>query len=317
MGERFSSSTVIIAIDPSKSPLNPLRLGVNLARHLELPAVLVTVFAHHPLLAGPETEDQLAVRAGARQDLLDLGRSLDGDVVADALVLASSSPARALHELGETTGAALIVVGSTTRGALRRVLPGSVAQQLLSGAACPVAVAPNGYNEQQAGTLATVGVAFDGSAEAERALDGARHLARKAHARLRIITVVERLAFGAVPVSTMAPAASARRVVEAELRSIHEAALANDRGVECEGVFREGNPADVLIEQSHEVDLLLAGSRGYGPLSAVLLGSTTRELTREAGCPLIIIPRGHSLDLGASVRSTSSACAGTSASGGN
>lgn len=296
--ENSSSPRVIIAIDPSKSPLDPLRLGIDLARCLQLPAVLVTVFAHHQLLGGPETKDQLAVRAGARDDLLELGRSLDGDVVADALVLASSSPARALHELSETTTAALVVVGSTTRGALRRVLPGSVAQQLLSGAACPVAVAPHGYEEQVDRAFETVGVAFDGSPEAERALVSARQLARKTGARLRIITVVERVAFGAVPISTLAPAASARHVIEDELRSVHEAALADESDVQCEGVFLEGSAVDVLIEQSQELDLLIAGSRGYGPLSAVLLGSTTRELTHEAGCPLIIIPRGHSLDLG-------------------
>ncbi len=55
---------------------------------------------------------------------------------------------------------------------------------------------------------------------------------------------------------------------------------------------------EVLLEQSQEVDLLMAGSRGYGPLGAVLLGGTTRQLTQAAACPLIVIPRDRSLDLG-------------------
>lgn len=299
MADRSASPKLLVAIDPTKNPFDPLRLGGKLARRTRLPVVLVTVFPHHPLLSGPEDEQQRALRADARKDLIELGRSIDGLVVDDALVLASSSPARALHELSETDGAAVIVVGSTTRGALRRVLPGSVAQQLLSGAACPVAVAPHGYDEHEERDFATVGVAFDGSEESEQALAGARRLARRAGARLRIITVVEQLAFGAVPVSTMAPAASANRVIEEELRGVHDAALAVDQGAAgVEGVFREGNTVEVLVEQSHEVDLLMSGSRGYGPLGAVLLGSTTRELTHAAGCPLVIIPRGRSLDLG-------------------
>jgi nucleotide-binding universal stress UspA family protein len=193
----------------------------------------------------------------------------------------------------------LVVVGSTTRGAIRRVLPGTIAHELLSGAACPVAVAPNGYAEQDARPLANVGVAFDGSTESQQALAGARELARRARATLRVITVVEPLAFGAVPVSTMEPAASASRLVEEELRVVHETAVAESRElVETKSVMARGEPADVLLDQSRELDLLVAGSRGYGPLGAVLLGSTTRELMHGAGCPVLIVPRGRALELG-------------------
>jgi nucleotide-binding universal stress UspA family protein len=96
-----------------------------------------------------------------------------------------------------------------------------------------------------------------------------------------------------------ATGASANQVARRELRGAYDAALAaSDDGPHVEGVFREGNPADVLLEQSHEVDLFIAGSRGYGPLGAVLLGSTTRHPMDAAGCPMIIIPRGRGLQLG-------------------
>jgi hypothetical protein len=61
--------------------------------------MLITVFPHYPLLSDPEDEQQRALRADARNDLSELGRSIDGLVVDDALVLASSSPARALHAI--------------------------------------------------------------------------------------------------------------------------------------------------------------------------------------------------------------------------
>ena len=290
---------IVIALDPSKSPLDPLHLGGRLARRLELPVALITVFVHHPLLSGPETDGQREARASAQQDLLELGRTLDGVVVDDAVVVASSSPARALHELSTDPSTLLVAVGSTTRGAIRRVLPGNIAHELLSGAACPVAIAPNGYEEQEARPLAAVGVAFDGSTEAQQALVGARQFARSAGATLHVISVVEPLAFGAVPVSTMEPAVSASRLLEEELRAVHETAVAESRElVETESVMTRGEPADVLLEQSRELDLLVAGSRGYGPLGAVLLGSTTRELMHGAGCPVLIVPRGRSLGLG-------------------
>jgi nucleotide-binding universal stress UspA family protein len=293
-----AAKRIVIALDPSKHPMDPLRLGGQLARRLELPVVLITVFVHHRLLTGPETEGQLEARAAAQQDLLELGRTLEDVVVADALVLASSSPARALHELSTAPSTALVVLGSTTRGAIRRVLPGNIAHELLSGAACPVAIAPHGYADQDAGPLATVGVAFDGSTEAHLALAGAREIARRAGATLNIITVVEPLAFGAVRVSTMEPAASASRLVEEELRGVHDAAVAESREVvETHGVLARGEPAEVLLEQSRQSDVLVAGSRGYGPLGAVLLGSTTRELMHGAACPMIVVPRGRALAL--------------------
>ena len=284
---------IIIALDPSKRPMDPLRLGGRLARRLELPVVLVTVFVHHPLLSGAETEGQRDARAAAQQNLLELGRTLDGVVVADAVVLASSSPARALHEMSTDPATVLVVVGSTTRGAIRRVLPGNVAHELLSGAACPVAIAPHGYEEQDRRPLATVGVAFDGSAEAQHALADARELARRAGATLHIISVVEPLAFGAVPVSAMEPASSAGRLLEEELRAVHESAVGESREiVETRSVIERGEPATVLLEQSRQLDLVVAGSRGYGPLGAVLLGSTTRDLMHGAACPVLIVPRG-------------------------
>jgi nucleotide-binding universal stress UspA family protein len=179
------------------------------------------------------------------------------------------------------------------------VLPGNIAYELLSGAACPVAIAPHGYEEQDTRPLATVGVAFDGSAEARQALAGARELARRAGAALHIISVVEPLAFSAVPVSTMDPAASAGGVLEEELRAVHETAVGESRDlVETRSVLARGEPADVLLEQSGHVDVLVTGSRGYGPLGAVLLGSTTRELMHGAACPVLIVPRGRALELG-------------------
>ena len=280
---------IIIALDPSKSPLDPLRLGGELARRLELPAVLITVFVHHPMLTGPETDGQREARTAAQHDLLELGRTLDGVVVDDALVLASSSPARALHELSTDPSTVLVVVGSTTRGAIRRVLPGNIAHELLSGAACPVAIAPHGYAEQDARPLATVGVAYDGSVEAQQALDGARQLARRASATLHIITVVEPLAFGAVPVSTMEPATSASRLLEDEMQTVHDTAVSESRDlVETQSVLARGEPADVLLAAEPAAG---RPGGGFARLRAARRGAARQHDPRAHARSWM--PRGH------------------------
>ena len=296
--ERGHPPHIIVALDPTKQPRDPLSLGVRMARRMGVPMALVTVLPSDPLLPGYEGPELTEARDSTRQKLLELGRTLDDVEIADAAALVSSSPGRALHELSESTGTAAIVVGSTTRGPLRRLMPGTVAQQLLSGAACPVAVAPHGYADQERGDLSLVAVAYDGSDEAKLALDAARELARRARARLRVITAVARLAFGTVPVSAIEPATSASRAMEQELRDLHDAATSATSELDTESVFREGDAVDVLVEASSDADLLVTGSRGYGPLGAVLLGSTTRRLTEAVSCPLLMLPRGRGLDLG-------------------
>ena len=63
--------------------------------------------------------------------------------------LASTSPARTLHEVAERDRAALIVVGSSHVGRARRVLPGSAGERLPHGSPCAVAVVPNDYRESE------------------------------------------------------------------------------------------------------------------------------------------------------------------------
>jgi hypothetical protein len=46
------------------------------------------------------------------------------------------------------------------------------------------------------------------------------------------------------------------------------------------------------VDLSSGLDLLVCGSRGYGPVRGVLLGSVTRRVIGEAHCPVIVLPRG-------------------------
>ena len=62
--------------------------------------------------------------------------------------------------------------------------------------------------------------------------------------------------------------------------------------MEVEADVSVGDPADFLIAASEFLDLLVCGSRGYGPTRAVLLGGVSRRVTSEAQCPVIVLARG-------------------------
>jgi nucleotide-binding universal stress UspA family protein len=63
--------------------------------------------------------------------------------------------------------------------------------------------------------------------------------------------------------------------------------------LDAETTVVEGDPVERLAELSARVDLLICGSRGYGPLRTVLLGGVSGGLAHTAACPLLVIPRSE------------------------
>ena len=289
------SRTVVIAVDSEERTVDALALGRLLVGASGLPGTLVSVFPYAPL-SDPQEPELARLRDEARDMLLGLAAEVDLPV-ADAEVIAGNFAARELQHVTERPETALIVVGSTMRGPVGRLLIGGVGERLLAGAASPVAIAPRGFGDAPPDRLGRIGVGIDGSDEAQHARDAAIAFARASGAALRVITVFQPLAFGTVTTGAIA-STSANQVARSELHEIHERALAAvPEGIEVEGRFLDGQGGHALSGESGELDLLVVGSRGYGPLGAVLMGSVTAELVRSAASPILVTPRGTRLDL--------------------
>ena len=84
----------------------------------------------------------------------------------------------------------------------------------------------------------------------------------------------------------MAPAIGETIEVMLQEANDHMKALA---GVEGRAVY--GLAGEELAAFGDQVDILVAGSRGYGPVKRVVLGSTTDYLQRHARCSLLVLPR--------------------------
>jgi nucleotide-binding universal stress UspA family protein len=198
--------------------------------------------------------------------------------------------ARALTETAEREHADLVVVGSSRHGAVGRVLPGTTAERLLHGAPCAVAVAPRGY---QPAEIHAIGVAYDGSAEAEAALEAAEALALELGATLNVYIVIEPVpATGsmiAAGTGSEWPSVTAKEHARRLQRKVRGGAPA---GLQLETALLHGRAAERIAYCCAGVtDLLFVGSRGYGPLRRALLGSVSGELVRTAGCPVVVMPR--------------------------
>lgn len=221
-----------------------------------------------------ERERSLALLAQARDE---------AGVKTDMRCLGAPSPGRGLHVLAEEVGADLIIVGSCRRGLIGRVLIGDDTRAALNGAPCAVAIAPAGYAEAPR-LMREIGVAYNASQESEHALALARALASEYDAKLSAFEAVSLPAYG---FAGGMPALTG----EAIDGMVHDAyrRIETLDGVEPHAAY--GRPSEELGLYSASLDLLVVGSRDYGPAGRLVHGSTSQQLARSARCPLLVLTR--------------------------
>ncbi len=219
------------------------------------------------------------------RELLENRRGETG-VEAEVRWYGSPSVGRGLHELAELTGADLLVIGSSRRSLLGRVLIGDDTRAALNGAPCAVAIAPAGYSREPA-VMREVGVGYDASPESEAALALARMIASEHDSKLsafEAISTPAHLYLGYLGTAAAVEVDSIERKVDQARERI--AALG---GVEPHSAY--GDPVEELTLYSASLDLLVVGSRGYGPLGRLVYGGIAQRLARTARCPLLVLTR--------------------------
>jgi nucleotide-binding universal stress UspA family protein len=287
---------VIVGVEASERSRDALALGRRLADDLgaELVAVYVHAYAELGglLAGGPARETQQLIEEladAAHASVRELADEMD---VQDLRFTSASSAAAGLQALADEAGAALIALGSSRRSGLERVLPGGTAERLLSGCSVPVAVAPGDYSTRNA-ALRVVGCGFDGSPRAHEALRWTAALARRTDARVQVLAVHRKHAFDHFRITGAFGTRSVSAELHARLRDrVDQVAAGLSDAVEMETALLEGDPAETLSEHSEQLDLLVLGSRGYGPLRSVLLGSVSAQVIRAAACAVVVVPRG-------------------------
>ncbi|MBK5218351.1 MAG: universal stress protein [Thermoleophilia bacterium] len=279
---------LLVAVDKREGAKDALELARVLAAGEgggAASALVVTVHFTGPLpmeyalLPGEE--------AGEAEPLFEQARERLAGMDVETRAYGGGSPAGIITTLAEREGFDAIVVGSPHRGAFGRVMIGSVATSLLNGAPTDVAVAPKGYARVQHEAPRDIAVGFDGTPESKVALRHAEALAKRTNARIKLLTVVKPPA----PAPVMVPAYTPQFPPEPD-KVINEGLNSIDPLLAAERTRLDGDPATELARACEEgVDLLVVGSRGYGPMTRVLLGSVSRQLAKKAPCPVLVASR--------------------------
>ena len=204
-------------------------------------------------------------------------------------VVTCDLPARAL--LDASQDAALLVVGARGLGGFRGLLLGSVSQHCLHHAPCPIAIIRPHAVPSPGEHVERIVVGVDGSHTAVRALTWAVEEARIRRASLVVVHAwhVPAVAVSPFVGPTIDPTVfedEARRTVDAAIGSVDTTRLAEpiERIVVC------GGSASTLLETGKGADLIVAGSRGHGGFTELILGSVSHHLAHHAASPLVIVP---------------------------
>jgi nucleotide-binding universal stress UspA family protein len=267
------------AVDLAKRTGAPLHLVHALLR----PGMAIHGAAFEAEIMRRSHEDEESVIAREVSAITDKGSTV-------AKVHESSRrPAEAIVAIASHTGASLVVVGSRGLGGFRRVLLGSVSEEVVHTAKRPVFVL-RGRSRAWPPTRILVGDDSSGSSQraAELAVDIAQHLG----AGISLVRALSpRLADERTP-ADIRRRQDATNSARAELAN-HAAALANAGIKHVRTVVEVGDAAAVLTEAAARTagpTLVVVGMRGLGLVKRIALGSTSIKLLRGYPGPVLIAP---------------------------
>jgi nucleotide-binding universal stress UspA family protein len=136
-------------------------------------------------------------------------------------------------------------------------------------------------------------LATDGSPTAGEATRVAIELAKRYDAPLLILTVwnISFYAYGAAPVPVLP---DLDRVAEDEAEQVVARAeeAAREAGVRVRTMLKRGYPSAEICEVAHdrEVQMIVLGSHGWGPLKRMIFGSVSTAVLHHAPCPVLVVP---------------------------
>jgi nucleotide-binding universal stress UspA family protein len=292
---------VIVGFDGSEHARDAHALGAVLTAP---GGELIVCCVHHlkSLSARVDPTEPRLDRAAAER-CAEEATGLVSSVAVNPILVAGAGVAIALQHTAKQQHADLIVLGSSHRGALGRVFVGSVTAETLHAARCPVAVSPVGFRDHSEGTrLARIAVGHDVVEPTPDTLSAGVELCEQTGAELLLVAVAEDAAVDDPERATMSYAEITEARLHAAEQVLAEALRGLPESISATSEVRDGDPAEQLLEVTHDADLMVLGSHGRGTMGRLIMGSVCDRVMRAAACAVLVVPPSKSSDVAGTTR---------------
>jgi nucleotide-binding universal stress UspA family protein len=294
---------ILCPIDFSESSRRALHFAKVLSAWYEAPLTVVHVCADLPVFAVASPFGHTAATTVVLEDAQLAERRIAvrrfvGDDRIPVVVREGSNARAEILEEAAACGASLIVMGTHGRSGIEHMLLGSVAEQVLRKAPCPILVVPphaEMVDVAASPAFKRIICAVDFSTSSLLAVNWALELAQEADAKLTLLHSIEfPVALREVVFSTDADVDRLHAAAEAEyLRRLRALVPARAR-MYCTLTTRvnEGKPAREIarVAAAAHADLIVMGVQGRGAVDLMVFGSNTHDVIRGAACPVLVVP---------------------------
>jgi nucleotide-binding universal stress UspA family protein len=285
-GSRGDERTVVVGIDGSEHSRQALKWAADEAKRRR--AFLKIVFArieepeHVPAWYQPGASGGAPAQA-VIDDAYGLVATRHPSVVARAETV-EWPPARVLTMASRS--ADLVVVGARGHGGFDELLLGSVSDQCIQYAHCPVVVVhadPDALPLRAAEPRIVVGI--DGSLGSSRALKWALEEAQLRSASVEVVYAWQYPPIGAF---VLGPVNGYEVAAEEIVHAATGYATHHCPDVPFTSVLRFEAAVPALLDASRHAELLVTGSKGHGGFEHALLGSVAHQCARHATCAVAV-----------------------------
>jgi len=300
--ESDSLGTILVATDFSETASLALDRAIEFAvRHQSEIALVHVMQPDIPPLAAPEMivippnyEDML--RDASSEGLTNAAQRAHESGVRVSQYLEQGRAATRITACADSVAADLIIIGTRGNTGFKRLLLGSVAEEVVRIADQPVLTVHPG-DDRPIEPVRKLLFPTDFSPAAEQALIAANLILAGSEDAEIILVHTYHIASTVVPLGGFGKGASPLFVGNAHQLAAQatepSVEALRSKGFRVEVVIERGDPAEIVTELAAErdVDVIVMGTRGHSKLRQLLLGSTAERIVEHAPCPVLTVHR--------------------------